>query len=148
MVPGEQPPTEQQQDQPTGGGLQKMSAAVTYALKHQLLCGGEGELLQVSMCSLLRGSDMDCTHSKPCARKQSRICTTWDSWESMKFLLWAFYSGVVESVLTQNITCWCPGHWGTTVSDSGCRTLQQISSAVSPWQLHQEMQDQSNKAPR
>ncbi len=69
---------------------------------------GEGEQLQVPRCKHLRGPDMDCTHPNTGQESQAKAVpsATAEKFRVSPAILKTFYSGAIESVLTQCISVW------------------------------------------
>ncbi len=85
---------------------------------------GEGEQLQVPRCKHLRGPDMDYTHSNSGTRKPGKGLYHLRQLRTVRVspaILKTFYSGAIESVLTQCISVW----YGNSLNQD-CKALQRV----------------------
>ncbi len=123
MVPGQLSLSEREQNQRADCRLQEETAAALHSSYDQRDPCGEGEQLQVPRCKHLRGPDLDCTHSNTGQEARQRL---YHLRQLRKFrvspaILKTFYSGAIESVLTQ-----CISVWYSNATKQDCKALQRV----------------------
>ncbi len=123
MVAGQLPLSEREQNQRADCRLQEETAAALHPSYDQWDPCGEGEQLQVPRCKHLRGPDLDCTHPNTGQESQAK---TVHLRQLRKFkvspaILKIFYSGAIESVLTQ-----CISVWYNNATNQDCKALQRV----------------------
>ncbi len=123
MVPGQLSLSEREQNQRADCRLQEETAAALHSSYDQWDPCGEGEQLQVPRCKHLRGPDLDCTHPNTGQESQARL---YHLRQLRKFrvspaILKTFYSGAIESVLTQ-----CISVWYNNATNQDCKALQRV----------------------
>ncbi len=152
MVPGQLSLSEREQNLRADCRLQEETSAALHSSYDQWDPCGEGEQLQVPRCKHLRGPDLDCTHSNTGQKSQPKTVPSATA-EEIQGLTSnpkkTFYSGAIESVLTQCISVWysnatnrhtlsgahlwvCPplsaGHLPQTLQKQSCKNNQGFKS--------------------
>ncbi len=123
MVPGQLSLSECEQNQRADRGLQEETAAALHSSYDQRDPCGEGEQLQVPRCKHLRGPDMDCTHPNTGQESQAKAVpsATAEKIQGLTSYPETFYSGAIESVLTQ-----CISVWYNNATNQDCKALQRV----------------------
>ncbi len=123
MVPGQLSLSECEQNQRADCRLQEETAAALHSSYDQQDPCGEGEQLQVPRCKHLRGPDMDCTHPNTGQESQAKTVpsATAEEIQGLTAILKTFYSGAIESVLTQ-----CISVWYNNATNQDCKALQRV----------------------
>ncbi len=123
MVPGQLSLSEREQNQRADRGLQEETAAALHPSYDQWDPCGEGEQLQVPRCKHLRGPDMDCTHPNTGKESQAKAVpsATAEEIQGLTSYPEKFYSGAIESVLTQ-----CISVWYNNATNQDCKALQRV----------------------
>ncbi len=123
MVPGQLSLSEREQNQRADCRLQEETAAALHSSYDQRDPCGEGEQLQVPRCKHLRGPDMDCTHPNTGEESQAKAApsATAEEIQGLTSYPETFYSGAIESVLTQ-----CISVWYNNATNQDCKALQRV----------------------
>ncbi len=123
MVPGQLSLSEREQNQRADCRLQEETAAALHSSYDQWNPCGEGEQLQVPRCKHLRGPDLDCTHPNTGQESQAKTVpsATAEKFRVSPAILKTFYSGAIESVLTQ-----CIPVWYNNATNQDCKALQRV----------------------
>ncbi len=127
MVQGQLSLSEREQNQRADRGLQEETAAALHSSYDQRDPCGEGEQLQVPRCKHLRGPDLDYTHSNSGetqvkkARQRLYHLRQLRKFRVSPAILKTFYSGAIESVLTQ-----CISVWYNNATNQDCKALQRV----------------------
>ncbi len=123
MVPGQLSLSEREQNQRADCRLQEETAAALHSSYDQRDPCGEGEQLQVPRCKHLRGPDMDCTHPNTGQESQAKAVpsATAEKIQGLTSYPETFYSGAIESVLTQ-----CISVWYNNATNQDCKALQRV----------------------
>ncbi len=128
MVPGQLSLSEREQNQIADCRLQEETAAALHSSYDQWDPCGEGEQLQVPRCKHLRGPDLDCTHpntgqekAREKARERLYHLRQLRKLRVSPAILKTFYSGAIESVLTQ-----CISVWYNNATNQDCKALQRV----------------------
>ncbi len=123
MVPGQLSLSEREQNQRADCRLQEETAAALHFSYDQWDPCGEGEQLQVPRCKHLRGPDLDCTHPNTGQESQAKTVPSATAEEIQGLTSYPenFYSGAIESVLTQ-----CISVWYNNATNQDCKALQRV----------------------
>ncbi len=123
MVPGQLSLSEREQNQRADCRLQEETAAALHSSYDQRDPCGEGEQLQVPRCKHLRGPDMDCTHPNTDQESQAKTVpsATAEEIQGLTSYPETFYSGAIESVLSQ-----CISVWYNNATNQDCKALQRV----------------------
>ncbi len=115
--------SEREQNQRADCRLQEETAAALHSSYDQRDPCGEGEQLQVPRCKHLRGPDMDCTHPNTDQESQAKTVpsATAEEIQGLTSYPETFYSGTIESVLTQ-----CISVWYNNATNQDCKALQRV----------------------